>query len=108
MLDLYTDKSSIDLVVAASEVSGLSVDEVLEIFGAFFVPYIKGAGYENLLCCQGNTLRDWMTNINAIHEHLQTTFPKKMIIPQFWSGAKRIHLEMGLSFCTIIQREESS
>ena len=23
-------------------------------------------------------------NINAIHEHLQTTFPKKMIMPEFW------------------------
>jgi hypothetical protein len=25
-----------------------------------------------------------MSNINAIHQHLQTTFPKKMTMPQFW------------------------
>jgi class 3 adenylate cyclase len=25
-----------------------------------------------------------MTNINAIHQHLQNTFPKKMIMPEFW------------------------
>jgi len=25
-----------------------------------------------------------MININAIHSHLQTTFPKKMIMPEFW------------------------
>ena len=29
-------------------------------------------------------MKDWMTNINAIHSHLQTTFPKKMIMPEFW------------------------
>jgi len=83
-LDHYTDKSTLDLVVAASEVSGLTVPQVLEAFGVFFVHYIRGEGYENLLCCQGSTLKDWMTNINAIHQHLQTTFPKKMVMPQFW------------------------
>ena len=83
-LEHYPDKSTIDLVVAASEVSGLTVDQVLEAFGKFFVPYIIGEGYESLLCCQGSTMKDWMTNINAIHQHLQTTFPKKMIMPEFW------------------------
>ena len=83
-LDAYTDKSSVDLVVAASEVAELTVDEVLEMFGAYFVHYIRGEGYDNLLCCQGSTLKDWLANINAIHQHLQTTFPKKMIMPQFW------------------------
>ena len=83
-LEHYSDKSTIDLVKAASEISGLTVDQVLEAFGEFFVPYIIDQGYESLLCCQGSTLKDWMTNINAIHQHLQTTFPKKMIMPEFW------------------------
>ena len=56
-LEHYSDKSTIDLVVAASEVSGLTVDQVLEAFGAFFVPYIVNEGYESLLCCQGNNLK---------------------------------------------------
>jgi guanylate cyclase soluble subunit beta len=97
-LDHYTDQSSIDLVMASSEVSGLTFDQVLEAFGAFFVHYIRNEGYDNLLCCQGSTLKDWMDNINAIHHHLQTTFPKKMIMPQFWcedasdgSGALMLH-----------------
>ena len=83
-LEHYTDKSTMDLVVASSEVSGLTVPQVLEAFGAFFVYYIRGEGYGSLLCCQGSTLRDWCCNINAIHQHLQTTFPKKMIMPNFW------------------------
>jgi guanylate cyclase soluble subunit beta len=83
-LEHYPDRSTLDLVNAAGELSGLSQAEVFEAFGKFFVPYIIGEGYENLLCCQGSTLKDWMTNINAIHQHLQTTFPKKMIMPEFW------------------------
>ena len=83
-LEHYPDKSTIDLVVAIAEVSGLTVEQVLETFGAFFTPYIINEGYESLLCCQGSTMKDWMTNINAIHGHLQTTFPKKMIMPEFW------------------------
>lgn len=83
-LEHYPDKSTIALVEAASELSGLSVPQVYEAFGEFFVPYIIDEGYENLLCCQGSTLKDWMTNINAIHQHLQTTFPKKMVMPEFW------------------------
>lgn len=83
-LDHYSDQSTVDLVAAASQVSGLAVDQIYEAFGVFFVHYIREEGYDNLLCCQGSTLKDWMTNINAIHHHLQTTFPKKMIMPQFW------------------------
>jgi len=56
-LDQYSDTSTIGLVVAASEVSGLSVDQILEVFGVYFVGYIKTEGYENLLCCQGSTVK---------------------------------------------------
>ena len=83
-LESYTDQSTIDLVVAASEVSGLTVDQVLEALGEFWAPYVAGEGYENLLWCQGSTFKDWLTNINAIHSHLQTTFPNKMTMPEFW------------------------
>lgn len=82
-LDVYPDKSTVDLVMAATEVSGLSAEAVLETFGAFFVQYVKDEGYENLLACQGSNLKDFMANINAMHQHLQNTFPKKMTMPQF-------------------------
>jgi len=63
-LEHYSDKSTIDLVAAASDISGLTQDQVLEAFGAFFVPYISGLGYENLLCCQGSNLK-----VRAMADH---------------------------------------
>ena len=83
-LERYADQTTTDLVMAASQVSGLLFDEVLEALGTFWSPYIVDTGYGNLLECQGNTLKNWMANINAIHQHLQTTFPNKMTMPQFW------------------------
>ncbi|KAG7370283.1 adenylate/guanylate cyclase [Nitzschia inconspicua] len=88
-LESYPLKTTTDLVQAASDLSGLTVPQVYEAFGEFFVPYIIGEGYHNLLCCQGSTLRDWMSNINAIHQHLQNTFPKSMTMPEFWCETNR-------------------
>ncbi|KAG7349232.1 adenylate/guanylate cyclase [Nitzschia inconspicua] len=83
-LESYPLNTTTDLVQAASDLSGLTIPQVYEAFGEFFVPYIIDEGYHNLLCCQGSTLRDWMSNINAIHQHLQNTFPKSMTMPEFW------------------------
>ncbi|KAG7344816.1 adenylate and guanylate cyclase catalytic domain containing protein [Nitzschia inconspicua] len=88
-LESYPLKTTTDLVQAASDLSGLTVPQVYEAFGEFFVPYIIDEGYHNLLCCQGSTLRDWMSNINAIHQHLQNTFPKSMTMPEFWCETNR-------------------
>jgi guanylate cyclase soluble subunit beta len=83
-LEHYTDKSTVDLAVATSEVSGLTVDQVFEAVGEFWVHFVNKEGYKILMLCQGSNLKEWMTNINAIHQHLQTTFPNKMVMPQFW------------------------
>ncbi|CAB9521943.1 Guanylate cyclase soluble subunit beta-1 [Seminavis robusta] len=83
-LDPYPDQTTVDLVMAAVEVSGLSAEAILETFGAFFVQYVRDEGYDNLLRCQGSNLKDFMANINAMHQHLQDTFPNKMTMPQFW------------------------
>jgi len=83
-MEHYSDASTMELLDATCEHVGMTLDELMEAFGKFFAHYIRGEGYETLLCCQGSTLKDWMSNINAIHHHLQSTFPKKMIMPEFW------------------------
>jgi guanylate cyclase soluble subunit beta len=83
-LDAYPDQTTVDLVMAAVHVSGLTAEAILETFGAFFVQYVRDEGYDNLLRCQGSNLKDFMANINAMHQHLQNTFPNKMTMPQFW------------------------
>ena len=80
----YSDESTVALVVAASEVLDISVDTVLEAFGVYFMEFTRAEGFEKLLNCQGSTLRTWLSNINALHDHLESAFPSGMIKPVFW------------------------
>ena len=83
-LESYHDDATIVLVECVSELTGLSMDDVYRLFGSHFVHYIMQEGYENVLYCQGTTLKEWMTSINSLHNHLQTTFPNNIVAPEFW------------------------
>uniref|UniRef100_A0A7S2EGV0 guanylate cyclase n=1 Tax=Ditylum brightwellii TaxID=49249 RepID=A0A7S2EGV0_9STRA len=80
----YPDSSTVNLVVAASDVLGIPVSGVLEAFGQFFMEFVRKNGYENLLRCQGSTLRLWLSNLNALHDHLQSSLPAGFVAPVFW------------------------
>ena len=79
----YTDESIVELVIAVSKVLGISVDAVLEAFGQYFMEFTRNAGYGNLLSCQGSNLKLWLSNLNALHDHLQDTLPRGRF-PEFW------------------------
>lgn len=79
----YPDSATVDIVVAAAEALSVTVDDVLELFGQFFIEYTISKGYDNLLRCQGSTLRLWLSNLNAMHDHLQSSLPLGNF-PVFW------------------------
>jgi len=79
----YRDESSVNLVVAISKVLGISVAAVLETFGQYFYEFTREAGYGNMLSCQGSNLNLWLSNLNALHDHLQDTLPRGRF-PEFW------------------------
>jgi len=81
----YPDKDTVELVVAASEVLGISVDDVLFAFGDYFIDYVQENGYSNVLECLGSNLHDWLSNLNSLHDHLQASYPKGFVAPVFWS-----------------------
>lgn len=81
----YADEDTVKLVVAASEVLGISVDDVLHAFGDYFIDYVQDNGYSNVLECLGNNMRDWLSNLNSLHDHLQASYPKGFVAPVFWS-----------------------
>lgn len=81
----YPDSDTVQLVVAASEVLGISVDDVLFAFGDYFIDYVQENGYSNVLECLGSNLRDWLSNLNSLHDHLQASYPKGFVAPVFWS-----------------------
>ena len=48
----YPDSATVDIVVAAANALSVGVDDVLELFGQFFLQYTIDKGYDNLLRCQ--------------------------------------------------------
>jgi len=82
--EYYPDTDTVALVSAASNVLGVSVDNVLETLGIYFMEFTRKNGYENLLNCQGSTLRLWLSNVNALHDHLASSLPPGFVKPVFW------------------------
>jgi hypothetical protein len=86
----YPDSATVDIVVAAAELLKVGVDDVLELFGHFFLQYTIEKGYDNLLRCQGSNLRLWLSNLNAMHAHLQSAMPAGNF-PVFWCENCIVH-----------------
>ncbi|CAJ1947125.1 unnamed protein product [Cylindrotheca closterium] len=75
----------IELVTATSEELSMSFDDVLESYGKYSIRYHFSHGHEALLRCQGSTLRQWLSNLNAMHDHVQRSFPgENFCAPVFW------------------------
>lgn len=87
----YEDSELIDLVVAASELLGAPVNDVIALFGHYFGYFIiHRNGSSAMLECQGTSLRSWLSNLNAMHDHIQMSYPggssqeSKFLAPVFW------------------------
>jgi len=85
----HDDQELLDLIEAAADVLGLSSTEVLESFGHFwFRHHSTKGGQADLLKAQGATLRTWLSNLNAMHDHIQKSFPsskrRPFHAPVFW------------------------
>jgi guanylate cyclase soluble subunit beta len=78
----YSDSLTVELVVTSAAHLGVSPEDALEAYGTFFVSYVESLGYKKLLEILGNTLYDFLLNLNNLHLLLQFSFPE-MISPAF-------------------------
>lgn len=81
--DMYTDEQTFALVGASCKVLNLDMDAVLEVFGDYFMEYVRDEGYLNMLTLLGSNLREWLVNVNDLHKHLKNSLPDAKF-PDFW------------------------
>lgn len=74
-MEPYDDALTYRLVQAASEVLGLSADEVLEAFGVHWVTYTGQVGYGPLFTAMGTTLPEFLRNLDAMHTRIALSMP---------------------------------
>jgi hypothetical protein len=75
--DFHADSetTTYDLVTVASEVLGYELSHFEDVYGMFFIHFVKSAGYVNLLECLGGDLRSWLSNLQYLRDHIRIALP---------------------------------
>lgn len=75
-MESYPDELTYRLVGIACEVLGITPDDALKAFGEFWVLYTGKEGYGNLFDIAGDSLRDFLLNLDNLHARVGQNFPK--------------------------------
>lgn len=63
------------VIISFCIVLGLDIDTALEGFGAHFFHYTVQSGYDQILRVLGRNLKDFLCNLDALHDHLANIYP---------------------------------
>lgn len=74
-MDTYDDEITYRLVDAASAELGLSPEQVLEAFGDYWTTYTMEAGYRDTLRMMGDTLPEFLGNLDVLHMRVGASMP---------------------------------
>lgn len=74
-MESYPDHFTYALVAAASEQLGLLPETVLETFGEYWTLYTAREGYGELLKMSGNTLSEFLLNLDNMHARVSLLYP---------------------------------
>lgn len=55
--------------------TGIEASKILELFGEWFLDFCQESGYDRILQVLGGTLRDFISNLDALHDHLASAYP---------------------------------
>eukprot|EP00962_Isochrysis_galbana_P048860 scaffold20497_cov119-Isochrysis_galbana.AAC.1 len=70
----YEDAVTVAGVTAACEVLGVSWDDALRAFGAFFVRFLHTGQHLRMFHSMGDNLVGLLQNVNQLHFHLERTY----------------------------------
>ncbi|MEH6635513.1 MAG: heme NO-binding domain-containing protein [Halioglobus sp.] len=79
----YDDALTYSLAGAASEVLGAPVDACLEMFGEYWVLETATKSYGVLLDAAGTDMLEFLSNMNALHDRITSTF-LDYVPPEFY------------------------
>jgi hypothetical protein len=71
----YPDELTFQLVAASSRVLGLNSEQILEAFGEYWIIYTAQEGYGDLLKMGGDSLYDFLKNLDQLHSCVGQIMP---------------------------------
>ncbi|OXU25138.1 hypothetical protein TSAR_004916, partial [Trichomalopsis sarcophagae] len=72
---IYDDEVTYNIIAAAVNRLNIPANEILELFGRMFFEFCQDSGYDKILQVLGATPRDFLQNLDALHDHLGTLYP---------------------------------
>lgn len=72
----YPDDITHKLVKAASAILDLPPSQIMQAFGEFWVQYTAQEGYGEMMDMSGDTLPDFLENLDNLHARVGVSFPK--------------------------------
>lgn len=85
---------------------GLAAEELLELAGTHFFEYCQKKGHDRMMTSLGHDLPTFLTNLDALHDHLSYTFPS-MMAPSFRCDTKDDDATLILHYYSTRQGMES-
>ena len=99
--EVYNDSVMTDLIDSAAAVLGEDRDNVMKMFGEYFVKNIGRYGYARLLRVLGRDMRDFLNGLDNLHEYLRFSYTK--MLPPVFSCEKETPRGMLLHYLTTRQ-----
>jgi len=81
-LNYYPDDVTYELVFKASEYLNIPVHQLLESFGEYWVLYVAEEGYGDFLKMGGDSLPEFLGNLNKMHATI-TKYMPELVVPRF-------------------------
>ncbi|CAH0560349.1 unnamed protein product, partial [Brassicogethes aeneus] len=72
---IYEDEITYNVIMAAVDILKIPANDILELFGKTFFEFCQDSGYDKILQVLGATPRDFLQNLDALHDHLGTLYP---------------------------------
>lgn len=80
--EIYDDSYTYKLAGATAEILETKLENVLKLFGEFWIIEISQKKYPNLMASGGKELKDFMLNLPNFHNRVFLTYPE-LIAPEF-------------------------
>jgi len=103
----YPDEMTLALVKAASEITGLSEEEIQVEFGKFWVSHTGKASYPTFYKLAGSTPREFLLNMNRVHEQathsLRGAMPPRFTCHELPDGRLLMDYHSTRGLCTVFR-----
>ena len=73
--EIYDDETTLSLVAALSEESGLPTDELLTAFGQYWIKFATQSSYRQVMAMTGSSLDEFLANLDRMHAGIESAMP---------------------------------